>query len=434
MIFRARQRRQIEEFEDVDRQFLLDDLDVAGDRFRRIGRKTENVAGIGHDFLRPPRQKHLAIFPNLVLALLRSHQGFGVDVLKPEEDSRAAGARRFLDETGNAVTQRVDLQQEADVEFVALAQFDQAIEDRLPVAIAGEIVVGDEEAGDALRGVGAHDGLDVVGRAVARLSALHVDDGAKAALERAAAAGVKAGIMSGHPRDHFARKNRINGGRHFRHVGQIIVDRLGFAFGDVAQNIGHAAFGLAGEQMNAEIERLLQVRRQSRQHGDAAGDMKAAHDHGEPKRAELPAEIERARKLVGLHADQAHHATAGGADALRHGRHIDDGVALVAGIDLDIDVGAEHAVVGTLPHQPIDAGERVRRQGRAQPLDDIAIPVVMRRLDQLDPKRALGQITVQTTLRMEPDCSCGNASNSAGSAAALQEIPARSRGLRSTFP
>ena len=118
---------------------------------------------------------------------------------------------------------------------------------------------------------------------------------------------------------------------------------------------------------------------------------------GMPKRAELPAEIERARILVRLHADQAHHAAAGGADALRRGRHIDDGVALVAGIDLDIDVGAEHAVVGTLPHQPIDAGERVRRQGRAQPLDDIAVPVVMRRLDQLDPKRALGQITVQAS-------------------------------------
>src|SRR5579862_2403489 len=134
--------------------------------------------------------------------------------------------------------------------------------------------------------------------------------------------------------------------------------------------------------------------------------MKAAHDDVEAERAELAAEIERARKLVRLHADQPHHAAAGGADALGHRRHIDDGVALIAGIHLDVDVGAEHAVVGTLPHQAIDAGERVRRQGRAQPLDDIAVPVVMRRLDQLDPKRALGQII--PPLRMEPDCSRGN--------------------------
>ena len=66
----------------------------------------------------------------------------------------------------------------------------------------------------------------------------------------------------------------------------------------------------------------------------------------QPERAELAAEIERARILVRLHADQSDHAAAGGADALGDGRHIDDGVALVAGVDLDIDVGAEHAIVG----------------------------------------------------------------------------------------
>ena len=44
-----------------------------------------------------------------------------------------------------------------------LAQLDQAVEDRLPVLVAREIVVGDEEARDALRGIGAHDRLDVVG-------------------------------------------------------------------------------------------------------------------------------------------------------------------------------------------------------------------------------------------------------------------------------
>ena len=246
------------------------------------------------------------------------------------------------------------------------------------------------------------------GRAVARFAALHVDDGAKAALERTAAAGVEARIMSGDPRDHRARQNRINGGRHFRHVGQIIVDRLGFAVGDVAQNVGHAAFGLAGEQMDAEIERFLQIGRQCRQHGNAAGDVKAAHDDIEPERTELPAEIERARILIRLHADQPDHAAAGGADALGHRRHIDDGVALVTGVDLDVDVGAEHAVVGAFPHQPIDAGQRVRRQRRAQPLDDIAILVVVRRLDQLDPKGAPGQITVQTNPPTEPNCSCGN--------------------------
>ncbi len=64
----------------------------------------------------------------------------------------------------------------------------------LPVAVAGEIVVGDEEVVDALREVLAHQRLDIVGRAAARLAALHVDDGAERALERAAAAGIEARI------------------------------------------------------------------------------------------------------------------------------------------------------------------------------------------------------------------------------------------------
>src|SRR3984957_20073402 len=150
---------------------------------------------------------------------------------------------------------------------------------------------------------------------------------------------------------------------------------------------------------------------------------------GSPSALDLGRQF-RARILVRLHADQTHHAAAGGADAFGHGRHIDDGVALVAGFDLDIDVGAERAVVGAPPHQPIDAGETVRRQRRTQPLDDVAVPVVMRRLDQLDPEGALGQITVQIIPpngTFAPTTPAPGTGDSAGSAAALQEIPARRR-------
>ena len=84
------------------------------------------------------------------------------------------------------VAERVDLQQEPDPKTLILRKSIQAIEDRLPVAVAGEIVIRNEEARDRLRGVGAHDRLDIVGSSVARLAALNVDDGAEAALERAA--------------------------------------------------------------------------------------------------------------------------------------------------------------------------------------------------------------------------------------------------------
>ena len=49
VVLRAGQRRQEEEFEDVDRQLALDDLDVAQDRFLGVAREAEDVAGERED-------------------------------------------------------------------------------------------------------------------------------------------------------------------------------------------------------------------------------------------------------------------------------------------------------------------------------------------------------------------------------------------------
>ena len=70
---------QAEEFKDVDRQFLFDDLDIAGDQLWRVGREAEDVAGIGNDVMLPPSQQHLAIFPDLVLSFLGAQQRFRID-------------------------------------------------------------------------------------------------------------------------------------------------------------------------------------------------------------------------------------------------------------------------------------------------------------------------------------------------------------------
>ena len=66
------------------------------------------------------------------------------------------------------------------------------VEELFPVAVAGHVVVGDEERRDALLVVLADDRLEIVGVAEPALAALHVDDGAERALERAAAAEVEA--------------------------------------------------------------------------------------------------------------------------------------------------------------------------------------------------------------------------------------------------
>ena len=80
---------------------------------------------------------------------------------------------------------------------------------------------------------------------------------------------------------------------------------------------------------------------------------------GTPQGAELPAEVERARKLVGLDPDETDHATAGGANTPGDGADVDDRVALVVGFDLDIHVVAEHALARTLRDQRVNARQAV---------------------------------------------------------------------------
>ena len=72
--------------------------------------------------------------------------------------------------------------------------------------------------------------------------------------------------------------------------------------------------------------------------------MEAADRDRDISLPELARQIERARKLVGLHADEADEAAAGRADAPDRALDVDDGVALVIGLDLDIGVGAERLV------------------------------------------------------------------------------------------
>ena len=114
MVLRARQRRQEEELEDVDRQLALDDLDVAEDRFLGVAGKAEDVAGEGEHAALVPLLEHVAIFGDLVLALVGGEQIVRIDVLEPDEDPIDAGARGLVDEVRDPVAQRVDLDGEIE--------------------------------------------------------------------------------------------------------------------------------------------------------------------------------------------------------------------------------------------------------------------------------------------------------------------------------
>ena len=109
VVFRARQRREHEQLEDVERQLLLDDLHVAQDRFARVAREAQDVAGPGRGTAVVPGLQHLAVLGDLVLALLGGQQIVRVDVLEADEDAIDAGPARLMDEVRNAVALGVDL-------------------------------------------------------------------------------------------------------------------------------------------------------------------------------------------------------------------------------------------------------------------------------------------------------------------------------------
>src|SRR6202162_829841 len=71
VILRAGQWRQTEKLEKVDRQFFLDDRDIALDRLRCVRWKAKYIPRDGQNSLFLPGKQHLSIFGDLVLALLR---------------------------------------------------------------------------------------------------------------------------------------------------------------------------------------------------------------------------------------------------------------------------------------------------------------------------------------------------------------------------
>src|SRR5215469_10919221 len=187
----------MEELEEIDRQLALDDLDVVPDGFDRVVGEAQDVAAIGDAADALPGQQHLAVLGDLVLPLLGAEQAVRVDVLQPDEDALHPGPRAFLDEVRDAVAEGIDLDDEVELEPFLLTQRNEAIHDRLPVLVAGEIVVGDEEAVDPLGDIRPDDRLDIFGRAPARLPPLDIDDGAEGALVGAAAPGIEAGNGAG---------------------------------------------------------------------------------------------------------------------------------------------------------------------------------------------------------------------------------------------
>ena len=269
------------------------------------------------------------------------------------QPARAAFSTKF----GDAVAQGVDLDDELQAEPFLFAHLDQPVENRLPIAVAGEIVVGDEKSEDALGEVGAHQPLDVVGVAPARFPALHVDDRAKAALERAAAPGVEGAEALAVAAHDAGRQKRRHLPLQSRQIVHVIVEWLQPARERVGKEAFEPALGLAGEQAHPQPLRLFEIGRQTRQHRQTTRHVKPADRDLDAGSSELGRQIHGSRELVRLHAHQADEASLGACDAPDDPPDRDDRMTLVIGVDFDRHIGAERLARGDVGSDAVETSQ-----------------------------------------------------------------------------
>ena len=287
------------------------------------------------------------------------------------------------------MAKRVHLDREADVQSF-LAQRDHPVEQRFPVAVAGEIVVGDEEALDALRDIRADDGFQIVRRAETALAPLHVYDGAERALIGTAASEIDAGQRTRRAAHVLLRQDRRRLALQRRQVVHEVVQRRQRRGPGIADHAVEPAFlGLAGEEGDAERLRFAQFRGHIRQHRKTARHMKTADGDREACLQEWAGQVHRARELVALHAHQRNQHPAAGADNLANDAiRTDAPIRLVIGVETNLDARAQHGAALRILTQRIETGQRVRRNGRPEPLNRVAIVVVVRWLDHDEVEKA----------------------------------------------
>ena len=106
--------------------------------------------------------------------------------------------------------------------------------------------------------------------------------------------------------------------------------------------------------------------------------MKTADADREAGREERASEIDRARKLVGLHADQADQRSAAlladQDDAFRPNA----AVGLVICMQANFDIRSQHLAAAGVFSERVQASKRIGRNGGADPLDRIAVVIIVR--------------------------------------------------------
>src|SRR5262245_39463932 len=259
----------------------------------------------------------------------------------------------------------------------------QAVEQQFPIAITREIIVRYEKTFDALCVILADDLFEIVGRAKPALPALHVDDGAERALIRAATPEIDARERARGPPYMLPRQEwrRLAGQR--GQLVHVIVKRLELSVPRVPQYLVEPPFfAFTGKKRNSHRLGVFNVRWQFGQHCDAARHVEAPDTNWQTCGEKWTGEVDGTWKLVRLHADQTDQdATALFADHTNDAIRPHPPVGLIEGVESDFDFWPQYLAPTHVFSKCVQAGQRIGRNGRADPLNGIAVVVVVRRLD-----------------------------------------------------
>src|SRR5262249_39214567 len=279
------------------------------------------------------------------------------------------------------------LHHELQRDLVFFAEADQGVEDGFPVFIAREVVVREEVEGNAVFEVVAAYGVsDPLGRAKAHLAALHVDDGAESAFERAPAAAIQSAKIRGHK---LAQIASTDGWKRFGVEIWLIVDeivqRLEVSFDGVTQQVTPSFFDLAFDDGHAVVHELLNVLRNLREQRQIAANVKAANEDGQASAAENAGEIAGAGKLIGLHAYEADDRLGVG-DGLRTADALDGNLvdSFVEQMDVHTHVFAKSLSCDDLVGERGQTRQGVAGQDATPVAHHVTIVVVLGRFDEVE--------------------------------------------------
>ena len=190
-------------------------------------------------------------------------------------------------------------------------------------------------------------------------------------------------MRAGGAPDADRRQDRWGHALEVRQIVHEIVERLQAVVDGIAQNLLQATFlRFAREKEDAHLLRPAHIRIAFRQHGDGTGDVEPADAHHDAALAQGTGDVERARKLVGLHPHQHHQPDIGGPEERGDPGGVDARIGLIEAVDVEVDIFAQALLLGTCLGEPVEHRQGVGRDCRSVPLNDIAVVVVMRRLDQ----------------------------------------------------